>query len=123
MKIMKYPSNCVYVDKRGNEVPVSTAVNGILKVLKHKGGVAVIEIKVRRREALYMYVHQILTGITANISKFKGYIPEGIDFVTYMSNLINTNVIDMTEEYKNSTKDKQIIGYYKIELSIEKFVF
>ena len=31
---MKYPSNCVYVDKRGNEVPVSTAVDGILKVLK-----------------------------------------------------------------------------------------
>lgn len=120
---MKYPSNCVYVDKRGNEVPVNTAVDGILKVLKHKGGVAIIEIKVRRREALYMYVNQILTGIAANISKFKGYIPTDIDFVSYIDVAINNNIIDMTEEYKNRTKDKQAIGYYKIELSIENFIY
>lgn len=120
---MKYPSNCVYLDKMGNEVPVNTAVDGILKVLKHKGGVATIEIKVRRREALYMYVNQILTGIAANISKFKGYIPTDIDFISYMNDVINNNILNLTEEYKSSTKDKQTIGYYRIELSIENFVF
>ena len=120
---MKYPSNCVYIDKRGNKVPVNTAVDGILKVLKHRGGSAIIEIKVRRREALYMYVNQILTGIAANINKFKGYIPTDIDFIKYVKDLINNNILDMTEGYKNKTKDKQAIGYYIVELSIENFMF
>ena len=119
---MKYPSNCVYVDKRGAEVPVNTAVDGIIKVLKHKGGKAVIDIKVKRREALYMYINQIVLGIKANKSKFKGYIDDSVDIEELVYESISTNIIDITQEYKMSTKDKTVIGAYKVELSIENFV-
>ena len=119
---MKYPSDCVYVDKRGAEVPVNTAVDGIIKVLKHKSGKAVIDIKVKRREALYMYVNQIVLGIKANRSKFKGYIDDSVDLEDLVSELINTNIIDITQEYKLATKDKTVIGAYRVELSIENFM-
>ena len=118
---MKYPSDCVYVDKRGNEVHVNSAVEGILKVLKHKGGKAVIDIKVKRREALYMYVNQILLGINANRTKFKGYVDDSLDTAEYIKTVIDTNIIDVTQEYKMATKDKNVIGAYKVELSIENF--
>lgn len=119
---MKYPSDCVYVDKRGAEVPVNTAVDGIIKVLKHKSGKAVIDIKVKRREALYMYVNQIVLGIKANRSKLKGYIDDSVDLEDLVSELINTNIIDITQEYKLATKDKTVIGAYRVELSIENFM-
>lgn len=119
---MKYPSDCVYIDKRGNEVPVSSAVDGILKVLKHKSGKAVIDIKVKRREALYMYVNQILLGLRVNRSKFKGYIDDSVDIEGLVSVIIDTNIMDVTQEYKMATKDKTVIGAYKVELSIENFI-
>ena len=119
---MKYPSDCVYIDKRGAEVSVNTAVDGIIKVLKHKGGKAVIDIKVKRREALYMYVNQIILGIRANKSKFKEYISDTIDLEEYISELIATNIIDLTQEYKLATKDKTVTGAYRVELSIENFM-
>ena len=120
---MKYQSNCVYIDKRGSINELNSAVDGINKLLKNKSGIVVIEIKVKRREALYMYINQILLGIEANISKFKAYIPENIDFINYVGNILNSNIIDMTEEYRYKTKDKNTIGYYKVELSIENFIF
>lgn len=116
---MKYPSNCVYRHKSGTEATVNTAVDGILKVLKHKNGTAVIEIKVRRREALYMYINQILTGVEANLPKFMAYISEPIPVI---SAALERCCVDMTDWYKANNKDKQTIGYYKISISIEDLV-
>lgn len=119
---MKYPSNCIYVDKRGNGIAVNSAVDGIIKVLKYKSGKAVIDIKVKRRETLQMYTNQILTGMKANRLKYSEYIPTNVNIISVLENLFRNGVVDTTEEYKASHKDKQTIGVYKIEIFFENLV-
>ena len=47
---------------------------------------------------------------------------DSVDLEDLVSELINTNIIDITQEYKLATKDKTVIGAYRVELSIENFM-
>lgn len=119
---MKYRSDCDYINN-GVSSQMASPVNGILHVLNCKKGSARIKIKVKRREQLYMYLNQILIGISAYEPRFKRYYKQSsVDLIKYFNELLETHCIDKTFEYKQSYKDKMTIGYYEIILTYSDLI-
>ena len=118
---MKYRSDCVYV-KNGLEEVVSTPVDGLLRLLYNKKGHIIVKIKVKRREQLYMYLNQILLGVSANEQKFKKYFQSSVNLSDYFNNIIEDHCENKTAEYKSKNKDKTTVSYHEIVLKYSDII-
>lgn len=121
---MKYRSNCIYVN-RGVATEMTTPIDGLLYLLRQKDGEITIQIKVHRREQLYMYLNQMLLGVKAYEPRFRKFYTMNVNLDEYFNKIFEDFCVDKTIEYKEKMKkhkDKSVVSYHEITLKYTDIV-
>ena len=115
---MKYKSECTYVNNK-RSVEMKSAVDGLHMLLKEKRGYVTIRIKVKRREQLYMYINQIVTGVMAHELWFRQYLGNIVDIERHIYNVLEDYCVDKTAEFKKREPNNKVISYHEICVTYE----
>ena len=116
---MKYKSECQYI-KSGVTIMMKTPVDGMIHLLHEKRGSINIMISVKRRESLYMYLNQIITGVEAKSEYFKKYMKDVYDIGRYIHNLLEDLCVDKTEVQRSAGKlSNSIKSYHEIVITYD----
>ena len=97
---------------------MKTPVDGMIHLLHEKRGSIKIMISVKRRESLYMYLNQIITGVEAKSEYFKKHLKGISDIGRYIHNLLEDLCVDKTEVQRSAGRlSNSIKSYHEIVIT------